>query len=71
MSWLITSMPWKLIARHNYAFKARLIKEGYPKEIREQKDVGLHSLDLELDKIANGDRTKSQSRDFSCQFTPQ
>lgn len=26
------------------ALKARLIKEGYPKEIREQKDIGLHSL---------------------------
>lgn len=26
------------------ALKARLIKEGYPKEIREQKDIGLHNL---------------------------
>ena len=26
------------------AFKARLIKEGYPKEVREEKDVGWHSL---------------------------
>lgn len=24
--------------------KARLIKEGYPKEIREAKDVGIHTL---------------------------
>ena len=26
------------------ALKVRLIKKGYPKEIKEQKDIGLHSL---------------------------
>lgn len=26
------------------ALKAQLIKKGYPKEIRKQKDIGLHSL---------------------------
>ncbi len=60
------------------AFKARLIKEGYPKEVREEKDVGLHSLiwnwikspsvaELNLNREILAASPRPKEQDYHCQ----